>query len=131
MYSLLDCLGTCMFVWGPTWQLYHLDQLIECVRAVTGWQTSLYELMTVGQRRLNLLRAFNAREGLTSADDQLPARLFTPAVGGATDGVAVDRDEFEEAKRIYYKLAGWTEDGVPTASKLAELNLDWVADLLK
>ena len=130
IYSALDCLGTCMFVWGPTWQLYHLDQLVECVRAVTGWKTSLWELMTVGERRLNLLRAYNAREGMTSADDQLPARMFTPAVGGATDGVAVDRAEWEEAKRTYYKLAGWTEDGVPTESKLAELNLEWVAELL-
>jgi len=87
--------------------------------------------MTVGERRLNLLRAFNAREGFTAADDQLPARMFTPAVGGATDGVAVNRDEFEQAKRTYYKLAGWTEDGVPTRSKLAELDLEWVADLLQ
>jgi aldehyde:ferredoxin oxidoreductase len=131
VHSLLDSAGTCQFVWGPTWQLYDLNQLVELVQAVTGWRTSLYELMQVGARRLNMMRAFNAREGLTSADDMLPKRGFIALVGGATDGVAISKDEFLRARAQYYQMAGWDEEGVPTPSKLAELKLDWVNDLLR
>jgi len=130
VYSALDCLGTCQFVWGPTWQLYDLDQLVEAVHAITGWRTSVYELMLVGARRLNMMRAFNAREGFRAADDYLPKKLQLPAKGGPTDGVGVKEKDFLAARAKYYQLAGWDKEGVPTASKLAELSLEWVADLL-
>lgn len=131
VHGLLDSLGTCQFVWGPSWQLYDLNQLVELVQAVTGWRTSLYELMQVGARRLNMMRAFNAREGFTSADDMLPKKGFMPLVGGATDGVAVSKEEFLRARAQYYQIAGWDEEGVPTAAKLNELRLEWVNDLLR
>lgn len=129
-YSLLDSIGTCQFVWGPGWQLYGPDQLVEVVRAITGWQTSLYELMQVGARRLNLMRAFNAREGFTRAQDILPQKGFLALKGGATDGVAVTEEEFLAAREQYYRLAGWDADGIPTPAKLGELGLDWVIPLL-
>jgi aldehyde:ferredoxin oxidoreductase len=34
------------------------------IRAVTGWDITVDELLAVGERRLNLFRVFNAREGL-------------------------------------------------------------------
>ena len=131
VYSMLDSVGTCQFVWGPTWQLYNLDQLVELVHAVTGWKTSIYELMLVGQRRLNLMRVFNAREGLDASYDQLPPKSFQPAVGGATDGVSVNAEEFAAAKKRYYQLAGWDERGRPTADRLAQLDLDWAASFVQ
>jgi aldehyde:ferredoxin oxidoreductase len=85
--------------------------------------------MLVGARRLNMMRVFNAREGFRAADDALPPKMFQPAKGGATDGVAVDRAEWEQAKKLYYQLAGWDEEGVPTPAKLSELKLEWVTDL--
>jgi len=131
-FSALDCLGTCLFVWGPSWQLYDMNQLVEVVQAITGWRTSLYELMTVGQRRLNMMRVFNAREGFTSADEVLPKKMLTaPLKGGPTDGIAISEERFLEARGLYYQMAGWDQEGVPTRGKLAELNLDWVAELLE
>ncbi|MHB9032070.1 MAG: aldehyde ferredoxin oxidoreductase family protein, partial [Anaerolineae bacterium] len=127
-YSLLDCLGTCQFVWGPSWQLYDMNQLVEVVQAITGWKTSLHELMLVGERRLNMMRYFNAREGFTSADDILPPKVFVPLVGGATDGVAVTHEEFEAARANYYMLAGWDNEGRPTEARLRQLNLDWLVE---
>jgi len=127
-YSLLDCLGTCQFAWGPTWQLYGPDQLVEAVRAITGWETSLYELLLVGRRRLNMMRAFNAREGFRKAGDVLPKKGFIALKGGATDGVRVTEEEFERAREVYYRMAGWDEDGVPTEGTLRDLGLDWLAD---
>ncbi|MFO7624769.1 MAG: aldehyde ferredoxin oxidoreductase family protein, partial [Anaerolineales bacterium] len=80
-YSLLDTLELCQFVWGPAWTLYGPTETVELVRAVTGWPVSLFELMKVGERRLNLLRIFNAREGFSRKDDCLPPKFFKPLGG--------------------------------------------------
>ena len=130
-YSLLDCLGTCCFVWGPSWQLYDMAQLRDLVRAITGWRTSIYELMRVGQRRLNMMRAFNAREGFGKDDDMLPKKGFIALKGGATDGVSVSKEEFLAARELYYRMNGWDENGAPNKGKLAELGLEWVGELLE
>jgi len=131
MYSLMDSLCVCQFVFGPAWHLYGPSQLVEAVQAVTGWNVSLWELMKVGERRLNLLRAFNAREGGGAEADTVPPKLLIPLVGGKSDGVAVTAEEVEEAKAIYYEMAGWDKNGRPTRGKLGELALGWVADELK
>ncbi len=130
-YSLLDTLELCQFVWGPAWTLYGPSETVEMVRAVTGWRVSLYELMKVGQRRLNLLRVFNAREGLTRKDDRLPKKFFQPLQGeGPTAGVALDPAEIEAALDLYYQLNGWTSDGIPTRASLADLGIEWAAEHL-
>jgi aldehyde:ferredoxin oxidoreductase len=130
LYSCLDTVNVCQFVWGPAWQLYGPGQLAEAVRSVTGWNVSLWELMKVGERRLNLLRAFNAREGVGAEADTMPPKLLIPLQGGASDGMAVTAEEVEQAKAIYYQMAGWDERGCPTRAKLEELGLGWVADEL-
>ena len=124
-YGATDCICVCQFVFGPSFQLYGPDQLIEAIRAVTGWDYSLLELMRVGERRLNLLRVFNAREGIGAAWDSLPPKMGVPLIGGPTDGVVITDDELNEAKRAYYEMAGWDYDGVPQRSKLDELELGW------
>jgi aldehyde:ferredoxin oxidoreductase len=128
--SLVDSATVCQFVWGPSWQLYDPNQLVDLFRGVTGWDVSLWELMKVGERRLNLLRAFNAREGVGAEADTLPAKMTIPLQGGPSDGVAVTQEEVEEAKALYYQMAGWDGAGRPTRAKLEELALGWVADEL-
>ncbi len=130
VYSALDTVGTCQFVWGPAWQLYGMNQLVDCMRAVTGWDVSLFEIMKVGERRLHMLRAFNTREGLTRKDDWLPARCFEPKQGGASDGYAIGVDELNQSLDWYYQMAGLDDQGRSTVGKLVELGLDWVADKL-
>jgi aldehyde:ferredoxin oxidoreductase len=130
LYSCLDSVSVCQFVFGPAWHLYGPSQLVEAVRSVTGWNVSLWELMKVGERRLNLLRAFNAREGVGAEADTVPPKLLIPLQGGRSDGVAVTAEEVEAAKALYYRMAGWDENGRPTRVKLAELGLGWVADEL-
>jgi len=128
--SLVDSATVCQFVWGPSWHLYDSNQLVMLVKAVTGWDVSLWELMKVGERRLNLLRAFNAREGVGAEADTLPAKMTVPLEGGPTDGVAVTQEEVAAAKTLYYQMVGWDETGRPTRAKLEELALGWVADEL-
>jgi aldehyde:ferredoxin oxidoreductase len=128
LYSAMDSISVCLFVFGPAWHLYGPGQLVEAVRAVTGWNVSLWELMKVGERRLNLLRAFNSREGVGAEADTVPPKLLIPLKGGKSDGVVVTVEEVEAAKALYYRMAGWDVDGKPTRAKLEELALGWVAD---
>jgi aldehyde:ferredoxin oxidoreductase len=130
LLSGCDSVCTCKFVFGPAWQLYTSDELVETIRAVTGWHSTLWELLKVGERRLNLLRAFNAREGVGSEADTMPPKIHIPLAGGASDGVFVTPEEVETAKSLYYQMAGWDEKGRPTRAKLEELALGWVADEL-
>ena len=75
----------------------------QIVNAVTGWNTDVKELMNVGARRVNLMRVFNAREGLTREEDKLSPRLHQPLKGGVSDGLQVTEAELEWAKDLYYR----------------------------
>ena len=69
------------------------------------------------------------REGFTRADDNLPERMFEPLQNGKLEGVAVDRDEFDQhACRSTTAWPAGTSEGVPTLGKLAELDLLWTAE---
>jgi aldehyde:ferredoxin oxidoreductase len=128
-YSLMDSLNVCHFVYGPSWQLYGPSQLVELVKAVTGWEVTLDELMTVGERRVSMMRAFNAREGIGQDDDVIPKKLLKPLKGGPTEGVAITPDQFQKAREAYYDMAGWDKaKGTPARKKLEELGLDWISD---
>ncbi|MEN8174073.1 MAG: aldehyde ferredoxin oxidoreductase C-terminal domain-containing protein, partial [Chloroflexota bacterium] len=132
MFSAMDSLNLCQFVFGPTVQLYGPNDMVELVRTVTGWDdVTFQELQEVGERRLNMMRAFNAREGLDRKNDLIPEKLFKPMKGGASDGWVLDRDEMEGAMDKYFELCGWdVKTGNPTRNKLEELDLGWVADQL-
>ncbi len=130
-YSMMDTASVCLLAFS-FWTAYDPDDLVFGINAATGWKMNLYELMMVGERRLQMMRAFNIREGFSPKDDILPEKLFTPLKGGATDGVVMDRDEFYKARELYYDMAGWVGDSrVPSTARLLLLNLDWVVDYLK
>jgi len=130
-YSMLDSAELCQFVWGPTWTLYDGKQTAEMISAVTGWDVTVEELMKVGYRRLNLFRVFNAREGLGRKDDKLPKKFFKELKGtGPTSGFALTHEEIDTAIDHYYKLAGWTNDGVPTPETLKKHDIEWAAEYL-
>ena len=127
--GLMDSLCLCQFDWGASWQLYGPSSAVDAVNAVMDWNVDIKELMEVGARRVNMLAAFNARAGFTREDDKLPPRLYEPLQGGVSDGVQLVEDELENAKDIYYEMAGWSvETGNPTPARLQELGLDWVVN---
>ena len=131
VWSLYNSLGVCNFAAGPVWAL-PLNKLVEVVNAVTGWETSLWELLKVGERTVTMARVFNIREGFGRKDDTLPDRLFEPLEGGPLQGKGIDREEFQEALTLFYEAMGWdSEEGVPTKGKLAELNLYWLDELIQ
>ena len=120
---LFNALLMCYFVF------WRYDHITEIVKSVTGWNTSIWELMKVGERISNMTRVFNNREGLTKNDDWLPARFFKPQTSGALSETTIDQDKLKNAINTYYTMMGWDENGIPTRSKLEELEIDWVVNL--
>jgi len=129
-YSAMDTMSLCQFVYGPAWQLYGPQDMADLMSAATGWDITVEEVQEIGRRRLNLMRALNAREGIFKDEDTLPKKLYVKELeGGRTDGLKLDREEVSEGIRMYYEQAGWDpETGVPTRVTLAEVGLGWVAD---
>jgi len=128
IFNLWNCLGVCNFAALPfPAGVITLPQMVEIVRCVTGWDTSLYELLKVGERMAAMGRMFNLREGIGADEDTLPKRLFEPLPDGPNQGKGFSHEDFETAKSNYYGMMGWgPEDGHPTPGKLHELNLGWL-----
>jgi aldehyde:ferredoxin oxidoreductase len=119
---LNNCLGLCNFL--P----YRNDQVVEAVRAVTGWDTTAWELWKAAERLVTMARAFNVRQGFTPADDRLPPRMAEPL----GPGEPIDPSSVEAALPLYYEMMGWDPNtGVPRAAKLYELGIGWVTTLLE
>jgi aldehyde:ferredoxin oxidoreductase len=118
---LNNCLCLCNFL--P----YRNEQVVEAVRAVTGWDTNAWELWKVAERLVTMARAFNVRQGFTPADDRLPPRM-AETLG---TGEPIDPATVEAALQLYYEMMGWDPaTGVPRPAKLYELDIGWVTETL-
>ncbi|MFB6219824.1 MAG: aldehyde ferredoxin oxidoreductase family protein [Halolamina sp.] len=105
---------------------YDYEKVCEWLNEL-GYDVDEAELETVGERAWNMTRLFNAREGFARAEDSLPERFTTPLEdGGPADGNAISEDGFDRMLDEYYRLRGWTDDGVPTEKTLERLDIaDW------
>ena len=119
---LFNALLMCYFVF------WRYDHITEMVKAVTGWSTSIWELMKAGERISTMTRVFNIREGITKNDDWLPERFFKPHTSGALSETTIDPDKLKNAINTYYNMMGWDENGIPTRAKLEELDIDWIVN---
>jgi aldehyde:ferredoxin oxidoreductase len=126
--SLIICKFTFMY-----WPFVKLSDMPEIIRAVTGWDMSVENLMATGERIFNLCRAFNVREGITRKDDMLPKRFEDLSItGGAAKGQTLSRIVLSKMLDDYYDIRGWDKKtGIPTRNKLEELGLKFVADELE
>ena len=116
-----NCATICIF---PP---FSCEQTVQLVNGATGWNTSLWELMKIGERSLALARVFNAREGYSSEHDVIPERFYTAFTDGPLKGKEISRKAMHQAQQTYYKMSGWDpERAVPTVEKLHELDLSWV-----
>jgi aldehyde:ferredoxin oxidoreductase len=122
--------GMCFF--GPAPRSFiQVDELVNAMRAATGWELSVQDILRIGERATNMARAFNVREGFSPKDDALPDRLFAPLENGALEGTAISKPDFERTMIDLYKQKGWNaENGAPTRERLRELNIEWIADLI-
>ena len=95
--------------------------ILEYMNAATGAQYTLEELMQAGQRIINAERLFLNKAGFTRKDDSLPDRLTkTPAPTGPAKGLVCHLDKMLDD---YYKVQGWTDDGIPKPEVLERLGL--------
>jgi aldehyde:ferredoxin oxidoreductase len=105
---------------------YSVNQETTLLGAVTGWDITTWELMKLGERITNMARVFNIRQGFETKDDKLPSRFFESHTSGELSKIKIEEDKFQKAIDSYYEMMGWSNQGIPTISKLASLDLDWL-----
>ncbi|MEA1964854.1 MAG: aldehyde ferredoxin oxidoreductase family protein [Candidatus Aerophobetes bacterium] len=130
VFSFMDVLCLCKFAFAPC-RFYSFSEMVELIRAITGWEISLWELMKLGERRLNMMRVFNVREGLSPEEDRLPERVFNPIESGPKKGLSLSKADFNRSVEAYYKLRNWNlQTGLPAKEKMFELDLGWIVKSL-
>jgi aldehyde:ferredoxin oxidoreductase len=90
----------------------------EAIRLATGLPMYTGEFLKLGERSYNLERLFNLREGLSSKDDDLPDRLTKTPQNPDKCGTVVP---LKKMLAKYYKVRGWSKDGIPPERKLKSL----------
>lgn len=114
----VDSSGICLFC---TFGI-GAEELAKQLATATGFDYTVESILAAGERIWNLERMFNMKAGLTSKDDTLPPRLLKePIKVGPNKGHV---NELGAMLGEYYKLRGWDKNGVPTAEKLKELNIN-------
>jgi aldehyde:ferredoxin oxidoreductase len=136
--AVTDALGICKF---STTEEYSLlpDDVAPGLAAVWGDPLTGDDLLQIGERIVNLERLYNVRQGLSRADDQLPARFTketVPLFGFERDPDSGDLQQsaepvgqaqlydFEAMLDRYYDLRGWSRLGIPTPDTLERLGLE-------
>ena len=142
-YCIKDALTLCAWSW-PMYVSPYADRTppyigdtsleSRLLSAATGKNTTEEDLNKAGERIYSLMRAVMVREMGTRHmhrdHDLLPDHFFensSPNSGAPP----LDREKFDYLMSKYYKLMGWDKDGLPTRSKLEEMDLRDVADDLE
>jgi len=124
---ILDCLVLCKFLRNCFTDFER--EVAEIYTMTTGIPLTPEELKQVGERVVNLKKAFNIREGWTMADDWLPPRVLEdPLPSGPGKGVRVTPEELRMLIQDYYAARGWTPEGLIPKSKLVALGLEDIAE---
>jgi aldehyde:ferredoxin oxidoreductase len=119
---MVNCIGLCIFL--P----YDYDRVRDILHGITGWNVTIWELMHVGERVLNLARMFNARQGLGIDKDILPRRFSDPLKSKTVPLEGIAQQELQQGVETYYAMMGWDPvTGAPLRSKLQELDIEWAA----
>ena len=128
LWSAADALGFCIFAIAPV-RLLSFKQMAGMLAAITGWNTSTYEIMRLGERRIQLMHLYNLREGMGAEADTLPDRFFDePIDHGRWTGHRIERTSFERAIRNWYRMMGWDDAALPFYETLVAHHLEWTFD---
>ncbi|GAJ12744.1 unnamed protein product, partial [marine sediment metagenome] len=101
-----------------------ITDLAEALKAATGFEYDLDEIMECGERIWMLLRGLNNLMGVTAADDRMPKRFLTPHTDGPAAGSVPN---VELMLKDYYKARGLDANGRPLKEKLNKLGLSELA----
>ncbi len=125
LFCIIDSAGLCVFFSVRNLVRPELMAppvgIMELLNAATGAGYTLEELERAGERIFNAERMFLAKAGFSRKQDTLPPRMLRePLPEGPGKGMVC---HLEEMLTDYYRVRGWTQEGIPTNQKLKELGL--------
>jgi len=119
--AIVDSLGICKVPLLSLVEDYDSTLSARLMSEITGEEISPKNLLLIGERIITAERMFNIRMGLTSEDDRLPEKFTSEKIkSGPAKGEVVELDKMLSK---YYRLMGWTAEGIPNKAKLEELGL--------
>ncbi|MEM1883972.1 MAG: aldehyde ferredoxin oxidoreductase family protein [Candidatus Bathyarchaeia archaeon] len=121
-HALIETGVWCLFV-GMNTELY--SKILYAATGVEDFKR-LGTLLAIGERILNLERAFNVREGIDGRYDKMPERITKEPIPRPAPSKGQVFEE-EILLKDYYRACEWDEKGRPTKKKLIELGLEDVA----
>ena len=125
--AIIDSLEVCKNLAGNM-ELLPFNKAAEISEATTGFHFTEEGMFEIGERIINLERAYIVREGIRRKDDYLPQRfLKEPLPNGASKGAIF---EIEPMLEEYYSQRGWNKRGIPEETTLKRLGLANVAQNL-
>ncbi len=123
--GIFEALTVCRFPYNSLG--FELEWYKKYLKAATGIDFSIQELVEISDRILNLIRAFWVREYKENWSRELdvpPLRWFKePLTEGALKGSALDFEKYNEMLSLYYRKRGWDMRGVPKQVTLERLGL--------
>lgn len=128
--ALGDSLTQCRFVSEGGWGGRVNENYAEAINLATGWDLSLEEVETIGERIYNLERLINVARGVANREtDTLPYRVMNePIPDGPSEGMYCPPEELEEMLAEYYEFRGWNDNGHPTTDTIERLDLQDLAE---
>jgi aldehyde:ferredoxin oxidoreductase len=120
--GVLDSLGLCKV---PALCLICSFDLVgetDLTAAVTGWQVTVSQLFTIGEKIANIERLINLKQGASDVDDRLPDMFFDKEYNSGKKP-SKPQEWMEPMIKEFYGVMGWDAWGVPTPEKLAELSI--------
>ncbi len=104
------------------WATLSYERMAELMTLVTGKEWTEQDMKDVGERVINIARAFNQREGFDRKDDTMPKRLANEALQhGAAAGQKIPQEAFEDMLDQYYAVLGWDKNGMIPDNMLCRL----------
>jgi aldehyde:ferredoxin oxidoreductase len=131
VYALIDSLIICKNAKGTLYK--ELSDMAKLYSLVTGYEMAPEELSAAGERINTVAKLINLREGLSRKDDTLPWKVMNQPIpdDGPAKGAMVNQDELDLLLDDYYQARGWTLEGVPTKSKLKELDMEDLSSIIE
>jgi aldehyde:ferredoxin oxidoreductase len=118
--AIIDSLEVCKNL-AENMELLPFNRAAEIAEAAIGIHFTEERMFEIGERIVNLERAYLVREGIRRRDDYLPARfLKEPLPNGNSKGAV---HEIEPMLDEYYEQRGWDKTGVPKENTLRKLGL--------
>jgi len=113
------------FFHNNNWLLgFNLNSVLphpKAIQLVTGFSMNIGRFVKAGERGYNTERLINLRQGLKGSDDTLPKRLTQEL---QREDEPESKVKLNEMLGEYYSIRGWSNEGVPSLSRLKRLGIE-------